>query len=469
MRVLLVATNRERFPYPVAPLGVLYVAAAARAAGHEVEFLDLALAPAPERELQKALQAREFQAVAFGIRNLDNCWAFAPRWYFEQVRLLAETVRRSFKGPLILGGSGFSVSPRGWMRRLDADCGVIGEGERAFPEVLSRLEAGAPLDGIAGVITRLGAGVAGALPACACGALNGLPLPAHDLCGYRAYVRRGGFAGVQTKRGCPFQCSYCVYPQLEGRRYRLRPPEAVVEEMEKVAAGSKVGHFFFVDSVFNDPRAHALAICREITRRRLRVRWNAFCNPVGFDGELAQAMAQAGCTGAEFGLDTATPKMLETLGKPFGQVEILIALKAARDAGLPTLVSLLFGGPGETWEDIKDSQNFLDDCAPVNSVFASYGIRIYEGTALARTALREGTLAPGQDLFEPAYYLSPALAERTVEKLDRIARRRPEWSSPADWSKPMMLWAQKVMVFFNVRPQWKYIRGYGRHMRRQAK
>src|ERR1035437_6684344 len=115
MKVLLVATNREQSPYPVAPLGVLCVAATAKAAGHEVEFLDLGLALAPASALQKALEADEFQVVAFGIRNLDNCWAFAPRSYFNGVQELAGIVRHHFKGPLILGGSGFSVSPNGWM------------------------------------------------------------------------------------------------------------------------------------------------------------------------------------------------------------------------------------------------------------------------------------------------------------------------------------------------------------------
>ena len=155
MNVLLVATNRERSPYPVAPLGTLCVAAAARAAGHTVDFLDLGLASSPQKALRQALEKNGCQAVAFGIRNLDNCWAFAPKLYFDEVCELAETVRDCFQGPLILGGSGFSVSPHGWMTRLKATCGVIGEGERAFPEVLARLEAGRSLDGIGGVITLL--------------------------------------------------------------------------------------------------------------------------------------------------------------------------------------------------------------------------------------------------------------------------------------------------------------------------
>ncbi len=148
----------------------------------------------------------------------------------------------------------------------------------------------------------------------------------------RATCRRGGFVGVQTKRGCPLGCVYCIYPQLEGRRYRLRPPEAIVEEIEKVVVRLQtVGHFFFVDSVFNDPERTCAGVCAALARRRLAAfAGAAFCNPLGFDDELARAMAHAGCTGVEFGLDVATPKMLEALGKPFGQEEIRIGLARPR-------------------------------------------------------------------------------------------------------------------------------------------
>ena len=73
MKVLLVATNRERAPFPVAPLGALCVAAAARAAGHEVRLLDLAFEANPNQALRRALAGGTVQAVGFSIRNLDNC------------------------------------------------------------------------------------------------------------------------------------------------------------------------------------------------------------------------------------------------------------------------------------------------------------------------------------------------------------------------------------------------------------
>jgi radical SAM superfamily enzyme YgiQ (UPF0313 family) len=428
--------------------------------------LDLGLERSPVRALEKALLSGEPQAVALSIRNLDNCFVLSPISYFDQTRALVQTVRRLFKGPLILGGSGFSVSPRGWMRRLDADCGVTGEGEQVFTEVLARLEKGRSLEGINGVIGREASGAGDGAPAGAIEQLGQLPPPAHDLCRYGKYLRRGGSVSIQTKRGCPFGCVYCIYPQLEGRRYRLRPPDAVVEEIETIFQNAKSRHFFFVDSVFNDPRAHALAVCAGLSRRKLPVRWMAFCNPVGFDAELARAMAQAGCEGLEFGIDAATPKMLAALRKPFGQDEIRTGMKAAHDASLPFAVHLLFGGPGETWPDVEDAQKFLNECAPANSIFAGFGIRVYEGTPLEAVAAREGALMPGQDLFDPAYYVSPQLAEHAAEKIDRIARRRPEWTSPVDWRRPLMRWTQKVMNLLDVRPQWKNIRGYGLHMRK---
>jgi radical SAM superfamily enzyme YgiQ (UPF0313 family) len=466
MKVLLVATNQEKSPYPVAPIGALCVAGAARGAGHDVTFLDMGAAFFPKQALRSALAKNDFQAVAFGIRNLDNCWFFAPRSYLDSVRELAEIVREKFSGPLILGGTGFSVSAAGWMQRLNADAGVLGEGERTFVELLSRIEKNQPFDDLDGVVT---ARKNSASPSQAIPQLGELPPPAHDLCRYPRYLRGGGFVGVQTKRGCPFKCTYCIYPQLEGKRYRLRPPESVVEEVEKVFRQANVRHFFFVDSVFNDPRKHALAVCRELARRKLPVRWNAFCNPVGFDDELARAMAEAGCSGVEFGLDVASDKMFEAMAKPFGQKETRVALKAAHDAGLPFANFMLFGGPTETWQDVKDTQNFLMDCAPANAVFATIGIRVFENTPLAATAIAEGQIKPDQDLFMPAYYLSSAMAQDTEIQLDRIARRDESWQSPVDWKRFVTRFGQKVTVAFTVRPQWKHIRSYGRRMRKQEK
>jgi len=465
MRVLLLSTNREQSPFPVSPIGALSVSAAARAAGHDVGFLDLAFQAAPQAAIRRALRTSRWDVIGVSIRNLDNCFYSQPKSYYHEVKQCIDTIRQSSDAPVVLGGSGFSVEPEGWMTRLKADYGVVGEGERAFVALLERIGAGQPSDDIQGVVQADGE-KNGTKPAEAFHDLDDFARPLHGQCRYRRYVRRGGYVSIQSKRGCPFKCIYCVYPQLEGEAYRLRSPEGVVEEIRAVVDSQGVREFFFVDSVFNSPREQAMAVCREIIRAEISVRWMACCNPVGFDGELAHAMARAGCIGVEFGLDAVTEKMISVLEKPFSQEEIAMSLKAAAAAKLPCAVHLLFGGPMETIEDVVRSREFLASCPTPKAVFASVGIRIYPRTALERIARSEGVLSSQADLFDPAYYVSTGLGDDPMRAVDTVARRRAEWSTATDWMRPIMRMIQRVVNRFGIRPQWRDIQNYGKHMRR---
>ncbi|MFQ5590454.1 MAG: B12-binding domain-containing radical SAM protein [Phycisphaerae bacterium] len=470
MKVLVVATNRERSPFPVAPLGALAVAASARRSGFAVDVVDLSVARSAVRVLRGALRGTAHDVVAFSIRNLDNCFHARPQSYFPDVAQLAGEVRSLTDAPLVLGGSGFSVAPYGWLRRVDADFGVIGEGERTFTALLKHLEAGDRRPLPAGVIMR-DAPTDASDETCSqlVEDLDDLPPPSHDECNYTRHIKLGGFVCVQTKRGCPCKCIYCVYPNLEGAAFRLRNPEAVVDEIESVIVRSGVHWFFFSDSVFNMPKWHALEVCRRLADRRVPVRWMAYCNPVGFDDELARAMAAAGCAGVEFGLDAAVEKMLSSLGKPFTQADIHSALTAAAKADLPFAVHLLFGGPTEAAADVAETQRFLDACPRANAVFASVGLRVYKNTPLEGVARREGALAASDDLFEPAFYVAPGLGESPLAVVDDVARRRPEWSSPADWMKLSLRAIRGVMNRLGQRPQWKNARNYGMYVRKQRK
>jgi radical SAM superfamily enzyme YgiQ (UPF0313 family) len=474
MRVLLVATNREKSPFPVTPVGVLAVGGAALAAGHEVDFLDLMFERAPIRRLHAVLQAKRHDVVALGIRNLDNCFWAAPRHFYDDVRVLVEEARRTTRAPLVLGGSGFSVEPQGWLSRLDVDYGIVGEGEAAFVALLDAIADGRPPIGIPGVTSRADLDrrrretgqSKPVVPTSFVPDIERLAPPAHQLVDYKPYVRRGGFVSVQAKRGCAFKCEYCVYPQLEGTRYRNRPVAAIVDEMAAVVRDQQVSQFFFADSVFNMPAAHTLELCHEISRRRLNVHWMAYTNSARFDDELARAMVASGCLGIEFGLDAVTDKMLRAWRKPFRQRDVRRSLQACRNVNLPAAVHLLFGGPGETVADVVESQAFLDDCAPVDAVFASLGVRIYEGAPIVRTALEEGVIDAETDLFFPTWYLSPGLGPQPMQMLDTIARRRDHWTTATDWTSVRVRLIQAITNRFGGQPQWRNIREYGRRFRR---
>jgi radical SAM superfamily enzyme YgiQ (UPF0313 family) len=463
MKILLISTNRERTPFPVPPLGTLAAAAAARQAGHQVVFLDMMFARSLRHAIRTALRGKGFEVVALSIRNLDNCLYHCPKSYDTTARRISQEVRTMTDAPLVLGGSGFSLIPKAWMKRLNASFGVVGEGEKAFPALLEKIASKRPVKNVPGVVCADDPTDNHLDPRNV--RMEKVVRPAHDLCNYGRYLSGGGYISIQTKRGCPHGCIYCQYPQLEGCRYRLRNPESVVDEIESVKSQDNSFAVYFVDGVFNTPREHALAVCRQIVRRKLVFPWMTYCNPLEFDLELAKTMVEAGCVGVEFGLDSANEKMLSVLRKPFTLTDIKRSFKAATEAKLPFAVHLLFGGPGETLSDIVETQKFLDSCHKPTAVFAALGIRIYPGTEIEKIALNEHAISSDNDFFKPVYYLSSNLSDEPIKTLDRIARNRPEWSTPTDLNGLTLRILQRLANRSKIRPQWLNAVNYGKYLR----
>ncbi|MBS3756640.1 MAG: radical SAM protein [Desulfobacterales bacterium] len=468
MKVLMISTNREKSPFAVAPIGAAKVIAALIKSGHEVDFLDLCFARSIRRAIKNAIRRISPDIIGLSIRNLDNCAYVQPHAYFYEDRGIVEIIRRYCRVPIVIGGSGVSVAPGELAEYLSVDYAIAGEGEQSLPAFLSALVNHSGFASVAGLWWRengrwrSNSPDFGASPAA-------LPVQAYESIDFGRYFSSGGFVPVQTKRGCPFECIYCSYPALEGRRPRFLPPGQCMDEIEKIVRETGRSDFFFVDGVFNFPPGHAAAVCEEILRRNLKIRWLAYCNPSGFDHELAALFKAAGCVGIELGLDAATEKMLSNLKKGFTLADIERTYQALDRAGLPFAVFLLFGGPGENYGDWEQTQQHLQGFGKANAVFASLGIRIYAHTPMYDIACGQGCIDPEAPLLEPSFYLSADLQhEDPVRRLDQLARRDPTWSTPTDWNSITVRVIQWFLARSRVIPCWQDIENYGKYMRRQA-
>jgi hypothetical protein len=152
MKVLLISANKVREPYPVYPLGLDYVAGAL-AADHDVNVLDLNQLPAG-MDLEGAIGAFGPDIVGISLRNIDNTDVADPKGFVPHYQAVTQTVRRACDAPIVLGGSGFTIFPERLMALLEADYGIMGEGER-LQMLLQALEQGADPLAIKGVIGRL--------------------------------------------------------------------------------------------------------------------------------------------------------------------------------------------------------------------------------------------------------------------------------------------------------------------------
>jgi radical SAM superfamily enzyme YgiQ (UPF0313 family) len=426
MRALLVSANRERLPQPVVPLGVLSVAGALREA-HDVRVLDLCFEDDPSEALKAAIAAFSPEVVGVGIRNLHTNAYDGTEGLVDEYAGLARVIRDGTRAPLIVGGSGFSLRPTALMERLGAAHGVVGEGERTLRAMVDALARGETperiVSGAAVATTTVRLGLAPR------GDLDALPPVARDLVDPR-YFAHDGTEPIQTKRGCAFTCAYCDYPDLEGRKVRVRDAEAVADDVVAAAArGAR--HVFFVDSVFNVPRSHALAICDALVRRGVPLPWVCYASPVALDDELVAAMARAGCVGAEIGTDTGTDAMLARLRKPFSLGDVVAARASFARHGMADCHTFVLGAEGETLDDVRATLAFVEALDPDVAVFIAF-MEDRESIGVSCTPQRDGILALlAEEAPKRPGWVVPELSIRFGGKLAKVLARAkragPSW------------------------------------------
>jgi len=220
-------------------------------------------------------------------------------------------------------------------------------------------------------------------------------------------------------------CSYCSTATIEGRRLRKRSAQAVVEWIaRRRRAGFK--KFMFVDNTFNMPASYARELCSALAKEKLDISWACIIYPGVGDRDLVRDMAEAGCSEASLGFESGSDRMLASMNKRFDKKVVCEFSKMLADQGISQMGFQLLGGPGETRESVLESFNLVDSL-PLDLVKLSIGVRIYPHTALARTAVDEGVIAPDDDLLQPRFYIQKGLEEWLRETARSWMEDRPHW------------------------------------------
>jgi len=416
--VLLVNPNRIR--PPIAPLATEYLAGALDEARLPWALADLCFADDPEVALRAAVDGADPLLVAITFRNTDDCYCATQHSFVPDLQQLIGSVRAMTEAPIVVGGAGFSVAPRGIMQRTGADFGIVGDGEAPLVLLAQALESGAAVAGIPGLLWRSGETIHAAPPVWQEVTQQALPRTVLD---NERYFREGGQLGIETKRGCPMRCAYCADLHSKGPSVRPRPPEAVAQEMLGLASRG-LDVFHTCDSEFNSDPVHAMAVCEQLAAHQAggKLRWYAYCSPTPFPRELARLMREAGCVGANFGTDSGDGAMLRRLGREHAPEDICACVRACHEEGLVVMLDLLLGSPGETRDSLARSLRLVRE-AEADCIGVALGARLYAGTALTRSLQAEiergapglrGEAADNADLAMPLFYLEPALGEDPV-------------------------------------------------------
>jgi radical SAM superfamily enzyme YgiQ (UPF0313 family) len=404
MKILLVSANTLKIPYPVYPLGLDYVAGALDSR-HQSKIVDMNEFASPA-ELGAVLKDYSPDFVGVSIRNIDNTDTINSRDFLTEYKDLVRLIRENSQALLILGGSGFTIFPREFMQALDADYGIAGEGEK-LSLLLQALENNTDVRSLPGIVTKETTSVVYE-PWEKEIKRHFDPLSSHT----NFYLAKGGMLNLQTKRGCPFHCSYCTYPHIEGSRMRFFPPREIAQKARNLQdAGAK--YIFITDSAFNASYEHSREVAKAFISAGVTVPWGGFFAPITPPPDYFPALAEAGLTHVEFGTEALADMMLNNLQKPFTVDNVFAAHNQALQAGLHIAHYFLFGGPGESGQTLQETLENADKLK--KSVFFFFcGIRIYPHTALYETALREGQITADQNLLQPVFYRSPHITDREI-------------------------------------------------------
>jgi hypothetical protein len=376
-QVLFLNANGTMRPYRVPPRNLAFVARATKAAGHDVRFIDLPETSAQHRAFRRVLSEWSADSLAVGIRNLDNSGFHGFESYLRQPAALVAEARRARPGiRVILGGPAATVDPQLVLRTVQPDHVVLGEGEESLPHAIARLEAVELLPAIIGADEKSRAPYR---------VLNTGALPAPRLYEWVAnlWPYPGGDAGypLQTKRGCPLQCTCCTYGQIEGTRYRFLDPQAVADEVEgAMARGVRV--FEFVDRTFNLPPRHALGVLAALRERRLSANdVGTGLNPAKLPDELLAAMREVGFRSVILTAESASDTMLAGYQKNYRRGARHPAADLLAKHDIKTRWVFLLGGPGETPPTVGEFLGFIEERVhSPHAVYITSGIRIYAGS-----------------------------------------------------------------------------------------
>jgi hypothetical protein len=434
MRVLLVNTNRKADLMAAPPIGLCYVATASRSAGHDVRVLDLCFAGRrAAKHLRAAISSFAPDVVGLSVRNVDNVNMLRPVSYLPAVRELVAEVRRLSTAPVVLGGSGASLMPEAVLRHVGAEAIIVSDGEGSFLHLLDALASGGAWTAIPGV---------GLIQD---GRFHLTP-PEFPPFQFEApevgrwvdmapYERMGGSYNVQSKRGCPHHCIYCTYnSSLEGHRLRKRDPREVVDEIEEAVRKYRPRTVEFVDSVFNDPPEHTRMILEEIIRRPWKAAFTAMgVHPLHLDRETLDLMWRAGFRSFMITPESASDKVLSSYRKGFCRDNVIQAAEALAHTRFSAWWCFLLGGPGETHATLHETLDFCrqhlhlqrGSARHVAQLF--FGVRLYPGTDLWRSAMHEGIITPDADPIQSLWYVSPELnAPRALDQMESAATACPE-------------------------------------------
>jgi radical SAM superfamily enzyme YgiQ (UPF0313 family) len=162
----------------------------------------------------------------------------------------------------------------------------------------------------------------------------------------------------QISRGCSYDCNFCTYRAIEPK-IELSPIEKVISDIKYMKDKYQSNHFSFITAAVNLSYDYLNNLCDAIVDKELDILWNANARLDNLDINLLYKMKKAGCEKLYFGLESASNRVLERMGKKIKVEQTIESLINTYNTGISSVLNIMYGLPYEKEEDILDTVRFL--------------------------------------------------------------------------------------------------------------
>lgn len=251
--------------------------------------------------------------------------------------------------------------------------------------------------------------------------MDKLPFPARHLLRNEIYIRMDNGrpqATIETGRGCPGRCIFCLSHQVSGYKMRQRSPDNVIAEIRECIGRFKIKDFHFRTDTFTADKKWVAELCREIIDEKLNINWVCTSRVDSIDEEMLSWMKKAGCWGISFGVESGNQQMLDLMKKGIKIEQVKNAFRLCKKYGIDSFAYFLIGFPWETEETINDSIKLAIEIDP--SVVDFFIVYPFPGTEFYEIAFRERLIK------EKGFKCQGAYSQPSIDTLYLKKEKLPE-------------------------------------------
>ncbi|MEQ1917745.1 MAG: cobalamin-dependent protein [Elusimicrobiota bacterium] len=427
------------------PIGLAYIAAALREAGHEVVIID----GIGEKPLQSVPIA--YNLVLRGLTFAEICeripkdasligvsGMFSSEWI--HIREMINQISAAHPSiPMVAGGEHFTAEPAVSMKQCPGlSVCVLGEGEETIVEVAAALEKRGDLKLVKGLALRDGDGVLHTGERPRIRSVDAIAKPAWDLIPLKAYwenslsygVNRGMSMPMLASRGCPYQCTFCSNPVMWTTRWIARTPALVLDEIEDYVKRFGISNVDFYDLTAIVKRDWILEFSKGLVARKLGITWQlpSGTRSEAIDAEVSKWLYASGCRNMNYAPESGSAASLERMKKKVSIPKLTASLRDAVKAGLNVKINIIIGMPDDTHLDTWKTLWFLVKMSWHGAHDVSVGaFSPYPGSELYARLVKEGKITHDDEYFSKLAYVD---ITETVSYTNYISSR---WLRIYNW------------------------------------